>query len=222
MFTTNTQIIYENVIAGQTYSLPFDWLDNSQILVYGDSKVLTENSEYTLDKTAKTIVPLSNYGKLIITRYTLGSNLAYDFKTTKSLRADELQRALDIIRHLGEEGATQSLQLGSEGTYDALGKRIRNLGEPLEDSDAATKGYLQDEAMTLQDGNYSARGKRITNIVGLVDPQDAVNKAALDSVNHTLTDLINAYAAKETYLIDGGFPDSDFERTFDGGGAYNG
>jgi hypothetical protein len=83
MFTTNTQVIYENVLAGQTYSLPFDWLDNSQILVYGDSKVLTENSEYTLDKTAKTIVPLSNYGKLIITRYTLGSNLAYDFKTTK-------------------------------------------------------------------------------------------------------------------------------------------
>ena len=70
MFTTNTQVIYENVLAGQTYSLPFDWLDNSQILVYGDSKVLTENSEYTLDKTAKTIVPLSNYGKLIITRYT--------------------------------------------------------------------------------------------------------------------------------------------------------
>jgi hypothetical protein len=222
MFATNTQIIYENVLSGQTYSLPFDWLDNSQIIVYGDSEKLTETSQYTLDKIARTIVPLSNYGKLIITRYTLGSDLAYNFSNTKSLRADELQRALDIIRYLGEEGATQSLQLGSEGTYDALGKRIGNLGEPLEDSDAATKGYLQDEAMTLQDGNYSARGKRVTNIVGLVDPQDAVNKAALDSVNHTLTALINAYAAQEQYLIDGGFPDSDFERTFDGGGAYNG
>jgi len=185
MFTTDTQVIYENVLAGQAYSLPFDWLDNSQILVFGDSEKLTETSQYTLDKTARTIVPLSNYGKLVVTRYTLGSDLAYNFQSTKSLRADELQRALDIIRYLGEEGATQSLQLGSEGTYDA-------------------------------------KGNRISNIVGLVDPQDAVNKAALDSVNHTLTDLINAYASQEQYLIDGGFPDSDFERTFDGGGAYNG
>ena len=222
MFTTDTQVIYENVLAGQAYSLPFDWLDNSQILVYGDSEVLTEVSEYTLDKTARTIVPLSNYGKLVVTRYTLGSDLAYNFQSTKSLRADELQRALDIIRQLAEEGKTLSLQLDTQGNYDALGKRIGNLGAPLEDSDAATKGYIQAEAMTLQDGNYSARGKRVTNIVGLVDPQDAVNKAALDSVNHTLTDLINAYASKEDYLIDGGFPDSDFERTFDGGGAYNG
>lgn len=106
MFATNTRVIYENVIAGQTYSLPFDWLDNSQILVYGDSEKLTETLQYTLDKTARTIVPLSNYEKLVVTRYTLGSNLAYDFKNTKSLQADELQRALDIIRQLAEEGYT--------------------------------------------------------------------------------------------------------------------
>jgi len=98
MFTTDTRVIYENVLAGQAYSLPFDWLDNSQILVHGDSEVLTEVSEYTLDKTARTITPLSNYEKLIVTRYTLGSDLAYNFSNTKSLRADELQRALDIIR----------------------------------------------------------------------------------------------------------------------------
>lgn len=79
MFTTNTQVIYENVIAGQTYSLPFDWLDNSQILVFGDSEKLIETLQYTLDKTARTIVPLRNYKKLVVTRYTLGSNLAYDF-----------------------------------------------------------------------------------------------------------------------------------------------
>jgi len=106
MFTTDTQVIYENVLAGQAYSLPFDWLDNSQILVFGDSEKLTETSQYTLDKTARTIVPLSNYEKLIVTRYTLGSDLAYNFSNTKSLRADELQRALDIIRQLAEEGYT--------------------------------------------------------------------------------------------------------------------
>jgi len=65
MFTTDTQIIYENVLAGQAYSLPFDWLDNSQVLVYGDSKVLTENLKYTLDKTARTIVPQGKPGKVL-------------------------------------------------------------------------------------------------------------------------------------------------------------
>ena len=50
MFTTDTQVIYENVLAGQAYSLPFDWLDNSQILVFWDSEKLTETSQYTLDK----------------------------------------------------------------------------------------------------------------------------------------------------------------------------
>lgn len=242
MFATNTQIIYENVTAGQTYSLPFDWLDNSQILVFGDSEKLTETSQYTLDKTARTIVPLSNYGKLIITRYTLGSNLAYDFKNTKSLRADELQRALDIIRYLGEERATQSLQLGSEGTYDALGKRIGNLGAPLEDSDAATKGsseaYVQSEAMTLQDGNYNARGKRITNLSLPQDLYDAATKSNVDAVKDLADfyyNLLKKYTTLEQPYVDAGILDDIFidnvydcftaftttyERVFDGGTAY--
>ena len=205
--------------------------------------MLGQTPEYTLDKTARTITPLSNYGKLIITRNTRESDLAYNFQSTKSLRADELQRALDIIRQLAEEEGINSLKLNFQGIYDALGKRIGNLGAPLEDSDAATKGsseaYVQSEAMTLQDGNYSARGKRITNLSLPQDLYDAATKSNVDAVKDLADfyyNLLKKYTTLEQPYVDAGILDDIFidnvydcftaftttyERVFDGGTALD-
>ncbi len=205
MFTTDTQVIYENALAGQAYSLPFDWLDNSQILVYGDSKVLTEVSEYTLDKTARTITPLSNYGKLVVTRYTLGSNLEYNFANIKSLKGKELEEALTIIRQLSEEGFTQTIHINEDGKYDFEGFRVTNIGDPLDPEDLLSLGYAENyknlfqtlHSETQENANIATEKADIATAKAdiAIERADLATTKASEAYNYTESARVSASTA---------------------------
>lgn len=214
MFTTDTQVIYENVLAGQAYSLPFDWLDNSQIHVYGDSQELAEETHYTLNRGSQSITPKFAYSKLVILRDTLEATLSYNFKNSKGLRSEDLQNALDQVKQLAEEGATQSLKVNSEGLFDAQGKRIENVGDPENPRDAVHKAAF-DSIKYEFEKNIEAyeSGKQYIIDAGLLDSQ------FFDRV----FDGGGVYILTIDRVIDGMTPSTTLvTTTVDGGGVWGG
>lgn len=77
------------------------------------------------------------------------------------------------------------------GDLDAGTHKITNLGDPGNEKDAVTKGFLDAQTRTLRDdllpkvgavlgGNLNANSKYIANVADAASPGDAVNKQTLD------------------------------------------
>ena len=163
-----TYISYKNVVANQSYNVPFSWIDDSQILVSGDGVSLEINVGYTLNQLQGTITPLSNYSELLIVRNTLGSDLSYDFTNVKNLKGSELQRALDIVKSISEESFTQTIPIGELENYKAELDSFRqeaatsaaeantSAANALNSEEMAYKWAEEEEDVEVLPGKYSA------------------------------------------------------------------
>ena len=94
-----------------------------------------------------------------------------DFQNGSVLTESELDRAYLHNRYLAEESAEQNdislrVKAGSDGSFDALNKKIVNVVDPTADQDAATKNYVDDT---------------VAGIVGGAIPDDSVTYAKLQN-----------------------------------------
>lgn len=66
--------------------------------------------------------------------------------------------------------------IGNTGNFTFQGKRLTNIGAPVDDVDAVTKAYV-DASWKNVAGDYTFQGKRLTDVGDAVDDKDAVSQS---------------------------------------------
>lgn len=167
----STIIIYEGDGTRTDFTVPFDYLKKSFVIVrlgagttttttttltggdYGD----TGSDYYFLDKTTirLKVAPASGES-LTIRRHTSATERVVTFKDASILKATDLDTSQMQAFHIAEEGrdAINDAIIGDkEGNWDAKGHRIINVGAPIKDNDAVNLKYYKKDV----EGVYQAR-----------------------------------------------------------------
>lgn len=146
-----TIVVYD--ITGQTdYTIPFEYLARKFVvvtLIGQDRKVLTLNTDYRF--TTKTTIGLSDpspvgYNKIEIRRFTSATDRLVDFHDGSILRAYDLNLSQIQTLHVAEEArdiAGDSIDVDDNGDLDARGRKIVNLADAEDDTDAVNYGMLK-------------------------------------------------------------------------------
>lgn len=164
----STIIIYEGDGTTTDFTVPFDYLKKSFVIVrlgtgtttttltggdYGD----TGSDYYFLDKTTIRLKVAPSSGEsLTIRRYTSATERVVTFKDASILKATDLDTSQVQAFHIAEEGrdAINDAIIGDkEGNWDARGHRITNVGAPIKDNDAVNLKYYKKDV----EGVYQAR-----------------------------------------------------------------
>ena len=168
----STIIIYEGDGTRTDFTVPFDYLKKSFVIVrlgagttltggdYGD----TGSDYYFLDKTTirLKVAPASGES-LTIRRHTSATERVVTFKDASILKATDLDTSQVQAFHIAEEGRDileDSLSVNREGNWDAKGKRIINVGTPEADSDAMTYGVYKTDAKGAYQAKLDAEAAR--------------------------------------------------------------
>ena len=157
----STIIIYEGDGSRVNFNIPFDYLKKKFVTVslgstrltggdYGD----TGADYYFLDKTTVRLkIPPATGETLTIRRYTSATERVVTFKDASILKATDLDTSQVQAFHVAEEGRDileDSLAVNRDGNWDAKNKRIVNLADPVDDTDAVNLAYYKKDADKVQ------------------------------------------------------------------------
>ncbi|AXE28435.1 tail fibers protein [Klebsiella phage vB_KpnP_IME321] len=133
------------------FDIPFDYLSRKFVRVYLVSPLnrrqLNNITEYRyVSRTRiKLLVETAGFNLIEIRRFTSASERVVDFSDGSVLRAADLNVSQLQSAHIAEEArdaAMLTISPADDGSLDASGKVIKNVGTPVQSSDAATKGYV--------------------------------------------------------------------------------
>lgn len=140
------------------FNITFDYLSSAHIEVYLDG--VKQESGFSIDSSANTVTFTSTPASgavVLIKRVTPKDKTTYqaqiaDFTDGSVLTAKDLDNAslglLFIAQEAEDSGATNSLSIDqSDLNWDAENKRIKNVGTPTGSADAATKSYVDGQAL---------------------------------------------------------------------------
>ena len=87
------------------------------------------------------------------------------------------------------------ITMTEDGHFDVAGKKIHNLGEPRDDSDAVPLRFVRDNCLLAGDPSTAAqgidaKGRKLVNVGAPVDLADAVNKQYVDYSCLRFTQLV--------------------------------
>jgi len=126
------------------FAIPFPYISRDHVKVYIDG-VEDEAKTFaspSIVQTSTTPVALS---VVEVRRATPKETPVVDFSDASTLTARNLDNIALQFLYLSQEAqdtADTSLLLASDGTYNALNRRIKNVGTPSSSADAATKAYV--------------------------------------------------------------------------------
>lgn len=132
------------------YSITFDYIsrDDVVVLVGGSEATFTFLNDTTVSLA---VIPALNT-VVVIKRQTSKVPLV-DFTDGSTLFEADLDLANQQARYLAEEArdrAENSMELNdADGTWNAKGFRIRNIGEPINDDEMATKGFVNTSGSSI-------------------------------------------------------------------------
>lgn len=156
--TNLSSIQYISDGSNTTFGFQFDVISQSYISVTADGVevpfTFLNDSTITLDEAAPS-------GQVIeIKRTTPIEQNLVDFNDGSTLQEGDLDRAdrqhLHLIQEMDDE-VQNSLRISSTGIYDAGDRRIANVGEPVEEDDAISKGWAEQRfAPTITEDDVNA------------------------------------------------------------------
>jgi hypothetical protein len=153
------------------FNVPFDYLAKKFVKVtvdsleklggdYGD----TTKDYFFVDKTTIRFNTAPTSGaEIIIRRYTSATDRIVSFKDASVLKAKDLDASAIQTIHIAEEGRdiiNDALIVDKEGNWDAKGKRIINVGDPIDDNDAITLKFYKDDAKGAYQAKLDAEAAR--------------------------------------------------------------
>jgi len=145
-----TEVFYNGDGTDVTFTIPFEYLEESDVKVSVGGVLKTQNTDYTfstLTEITFTTAPASGTNNVRIFRDTDINNLRNEFFAGSAIRAQDLNdnylQTLYSAQELTDQYVTRS-----SGTFitnvDMNSNRITELGDPVNAQDAVTKQYLED------------------------------------------------------------------------------
>jgi len=175
---------YEGNGTQQSFAIPFPYLDKSHIEV----RVALDVTAYTWDDPGTIrITPAPAPGAVVeARRITPRDTRMVDFVDSSVLTESDLDLANTQTFYIVQEAidiAGGTLELLADGSYGAGGRRIKELGNPIEARDAVTKEYyeatflpqlqaLLNQTTTTRDGAVTARQGAETALAAAVAARD--------------------------------------------------
>jgi hypothetical protein len=153
------------------FNVPFDYLAKKFVKVTVDSREKlggdygdTTKDYFFVDKTTIRFntAPASG-AEIIIRRYTSATDRIVSFKDASVLKAKDLDVSTIQTIHIAEEGRdiiNDALIVDKEGNWDAKGKRIVNVGDPIDDNDAITLKFYKEDAKGAYQAKLDAEAAR--------------------------------------------------------------
>lgn len=153
------------------FSVPFDYLAKKFVKVIVDSREKlggdygdTTKDYFFVDKTTIRFNTAPASGtEIIIRRYTSATDRIVSFKDASVLKAKDLDVSTIQTIHIAEEGRdiiNDALIVDKEGNWDAKGKRIVNVGDPIDDNDAITLKFYKEDAKGAYQAKLDAEAAR--------------------------------------------------------------
>lgn len=153
------------------FNVPFDYLAKKFVKVTVDSREKlggdygdTTKDYFFVDKTTIRFNTAPAIGtEIIIRRYTSATDRIVSFKDASVLKAKDLDVSTIQTIHIAEEGRdiiNDALIVDKEGNWDAKGKRIINVGDPIDDNDAITLKFYKDDAKGAYQAKLDAEAAR--------------------------------------------------------------
>lgn len=153
------------------FNVPFDYLAKKFVKVSVDSREKlggdygdTTKDYFFVDKTTIRFNTAPASGtEIIIRRYTSATDRIVSFKDASVLKAKDLDVSTIQTIHIAEEGRdiiNDALIVDKEGNWDAKGKRVINVGDPIDDNDAITLKFYKDDAMGAYQSKLKAEAAR--------------------------------------------------------------
>lgn len=153
------------------FNVPFDYLAKKFVKVTVDSREKlggdygdTTKDYFFVDKTTIRFNTAPASGtEIIIRRYTSATDRIVSFKDASVLKAKDLDVSAIQTIHIAEEGRdiiNDALIVDKEGNWDAKGKRIVNVGDPIDDNDAITLKFYKEDAKGAYQAKLDAEAAR--------------------------------------------------------------
>ena len=187
---TYTQTQYSNIsgsVVNNEVALDYSNLDfrpeiGDTIEVYNDTTKLTETTNYTLDTSNTDVILKVNTftpGTTIsVYRISKKDTRAIDFQNASVLTEADLDNSAFQTFHIAQEAldtAEQSITADADGTFDANNKRLKNVADPLNDQDAATKAWVNSNANVA---TVTTNIADVNHVAGQISPENNVGTVA--------------------------------------------
>ena len=192
----NTIIIYQGDGSTTDFAVPFDYLRKSFVKVLlnsvtelkGGSATDTSADYYFVDATTirlRKIVPTTAQ-TITIRRYTSVKERVASFRDGSVLYAKDLDTSQVQAFHIAEEARdviNDALVVDRDDNWDARGKRIINVGNPEEATDAVTLGVYKADALGAYQSKIGAENARDRAIVAETNAKNSEDNAKVSETN---------------------------------------
>ena len=176
------------------FNVPFDYLAKKFVKVTVDSREKlggdygdTTKDYFFVDKTTIRFNTAPASGtEIIIRRYTSATDRIVSFKDASVLKAKDLDVSTIQTIHIAEEGRdiiNDALIVDKEGNWDAKGKRIVNVGDPIDDNDAITLKFYKEDAKGSYQSKLDAEAARDAAKVSETNAKVSETNAKASEVN---------------------------------------
>lgn len=163
MAAPKTVATYDLNGSTREFDFAFDYLARSFVkvsLIGTERVVLQVGTDYTFVSANRirtnVIYGAPDYQQIEIRRETSTTDRLVDFQDASILRADDLDLSQLQVLHVAEEAreaATETIGTNNFGHLDARGRRIVNVGDPVDEGDTLTLRYYTAD----RTGTYAAK-----------------------------------------------------------------
>lgn len=197
----STIAFYTGDGATTDFTVPFDYLAKKFVRVslgvtilkggdYGD----TSKDYYFLDKTKVRLKVPPQVGEVLtIRRYTSATDRVVSFKDASVLKATDLDVSAVQTIHIAEEARdiiNDALIKDKEGSWDAKGNRIVNVGDAVSDGDAVNLKLYKEDAKGAYQSRVEAEKARDRAVEAKTNAKESEAKAKVSETNSKMSETV--------------------------------